>query len=157
MTPDDLKAALEYIREWNTNAKNCHAAQALLRAILLRHPPADVLAVPGARRLGLPQRCCCCCRAYMWCNYIAAVCASGWQNLPGGCGNPPSPPWAPGAPCLAYRCTIVAIKRPTSLLAVAVAAPQARPTRCRRCSCTQGATSRAWTGCCAPPSCWITP
>jgi len=51
MGPEDLRAALEYAREWNTNARNCHAAQALLRAILRRHKPAALLAVPGARCL----------------------------------------------------------------------------------------------------------
>lgn len=36
---EQLKAALEYIREWNTNSRLCHAAQALLAAILRRHSP----------------------------------------------------------------------------------------------------------------------
>lgn len=50
MTAEDLKDALEYIREWNTNAKNCHAAQAMLRAILLHHAPGDVLQVAGEQQ-----------------------------------------------------------------------------------------------------------
>jgi Utp13 specific WD40 associated domain len=36
---EQLRAALEYVREWNTNSRLCHAAQALLAAILRRHPP----------------------------------------------------------------------------------------------------------------------
>lgn len=51
MSPEDLKAALEYIREWNTNARNCNAAHAMLRALLQQHPPAALLAVPGAGEL----------------------------------------------------------------------------------------------------------
>lgn len=48
MKDDDLKTALEYCREWNTNAKHCHAAQALLAAILRSHKPDKVLKVQGA-------------------------------------------------------------------------------------------------------------
>ena len=36
---DSLRMSLEYAREWNTNARHCHAAQALLQATLLQHPP----------------------------------------------------------------------------------------------------------------------
>ena len=36
--PEDLRIVLEYTREWNTNARHCHAAQALLQAVLLIHP-----------------------------------------------------------------------------------------------------------------------
>ena len=36
---EQLKAALEYAREWNTNTRICHAAQAILAAIFTRHPP----------------------------------------------------------------------------------------------------------------------
>jgi hypothetical protein len=51
MSPGDLKAALEFIREWNTNARHCHAAHAMLRAILQHHAPPALLAVPGAGEL----------------------------------------------------------------------------------------------------------
>lgn len=36
---NSLRMSLEYAREWNTNARHCHAAQALLQATLLQHPP----------------------------------------------------------------------------------------------------------------------
>ena len=36
---DSLRMSLEYAREWNVNARHCHAAQALLQATLLQHPP----------------------------------------------------------------------------------------------------------------------
>lgn len=36
---EQLKAALEYCRDWNTNSRTCHVAQAMLQAILVRHPP----------------------------------------------------------------------------------------------------------------------
>ena len=32
-----LKTALEYARDWNTNSRNCHEAHALLQAILLQY------------------------------------------------------------------------------------------------------------------------
>jgi U3 small nucleolar RNA-associated protein 13 len=35
-------------REWNTNARNCHVAQAMLRALLSSRTPQELLAVPGA-------------------------------------------------------------------------------------------------------------
>lgn len=34
-------------REWNTNTRNAHMAQVLLRAILSKHTPQQILAVPG--------------------------------------------------------------------------------------------------------------
>lgn len=37
-TPEQLALALKLIAQWNTNARHCHAAHALLHAILLRHP-----------------------------------------------------------------------------------------------------------------------
>ncbi|KAK9810337.1 hypothetical protein WJX72_008955 [[Myrmecia] bisecta] len=46
-TPEELKLSLEYVREWNTNARHCHAAQVLLRALLLKHPPQTLLGIPG--------------------------------------------------------------------------------------------------------------
>lgn len=36
---EQLKSSLEYAREWNTNSRHCHAAQALLQAILAQHSP----------------------------------------------------------------------------------------------------------------------
>lgn len=39
LEPARLKQCLEYAREWNTNSRHCHAAQALLRAIFLQHAP----------------------------------------------------------------------------------------------------------------------
>ena len=47
MGPEDLKLALEYVREWNTNSKHCHAAQAMLRAVLKHFKPKTLLEVPG--------------------------------------------------------------------------------------------------------------
>ncbi|PRW60889.1 transducin beta 3 isoform A [Chlorella sorokiniana] len=47
MSGDDLKQCLEYIREWNANAKNCHAAQCMLQAVLRQRRPQELLAVPG--------------------------------------------------------------------------------------------------------------
>jgi hypothetical protein len=52
LAPEDLATALGYVREWNTNARNAHLAQALLAAILRSRPPADILAVPGGARGG---------------------------------------------------------------------------------------------------------
>lgn len=34
-------------REWNTNTRNAHLAQVLLRAILSKHTPQQILEVPG--------------------------------------------------------------------------------------------------------------
>jgi U3 small nucleolar RNA-associated protein 13 len=48
---EGLRLCLEYCREWNTNARTCAAAQATLQAVLRRHPPAAVLAVPGVAAL----------------------------------------------------------------------------------------------------------
>jgi hypothetical protein len=36
---EQLKAALEYCRDWNTNSRTCHVAQSVLQAILIRHAP----------------------------------------------------------------------------------------------------------------------
>ncbi len=36
---DQIKQCLEFIREWNTNSRHCHAAQATLQAILSQHAP----------------------------------------------------------------------------------------------------------------------
>jgi hypothetical protein len=35
------------LREWNTIARNCHVAQAMLRALLSSRAPQELLAVPG--------------------------------------------------------------------------------------------------------------
>lgn len=47
MRVDDVQPCLEYCREWNANAKNCHAAQAMLQAVLHTRRPEEILAVPG--------------------------------------------------------------------------------------------------------------
>ncbi|PSC70582.1 transducin beta 3 isoform B [Micractinium conductrix] len=47
MSADDLRQCLEYCREWNSNAKNCHAAQAMLQAVLRQRRPQELLSVPG--------------------------------------------------------------------------------------------------------------
>lgn len=36
---DQIKQCLEFVREWNTNSRHCHAAQATLQAILTQHAP----------------------------------------------------------------------------------------------------------------------
>lgn len=36
---DQIRQCLEFVREWNTNSRRCHAAQATLQAILLQHSP----------------------------------------------------------------------------------------------------------------------
>eukprot|EP00798_Chlamydomonas_sp_ICE-L_P002642 gene2643-5017_t len=51
LSTDDLKTALEYCREWNTNSRNCHAAQAMLQAILRCHTPKALAALPGCKDL----------------------------------------------------------------------------------------------------------
>lgn len=45
----DLARLLEYARDWNAHPRSCHAAHAALRAIFAAHPPAEILAAPGAR------------------------------------------------------------------------------------------------------------
>ena len=37
--PEQLRQCLAFAREWNTNSRRCHAAQATLQAVLLQHPP----------------------------------------------------------------------------------------------------------------------
>ena len=44
---DKIRKTLEYCREWNTNSKNCAAAQAMLHAILRTHSQEELLSVPG--------------------------------------------------------------------------------------------------------------
>ncbi len=39
LSPDQLKQCLEFARDWNTNSRRCHAAQALLQAIISEHTP----------------------------------------------------------------------------------------------------------------------
>lgn len=39
---------LSYTREWNTNSRTCHAAQALLRVVLTTVPMDSLVAMPGA-------------------------------------------------------------------------------------------------------------
>ncbi len=55
MTDADVKVALEYCREWNTNSRHCHAAQAMLQALLRHKKPAQLLAVPGAAAFLAPS------------------------------------------------------------------------------------------------------
>ncbi|GMH45250.1 hypothetical protein BSKO_13207 [Bryopsis sp. KO-2023] len=43
----EIKKCLEYIRDWNTNSKNCHEAQFLLRAVLRSFSPEQITSVPG--------------------------------------------------------------------------------------------------------------
>lgn len=45
---EDLKMLLSYTREWNTNSRTCHAAQALLRVVLTTVPMQSLVALPGA-------------------------------------------------------------------------------------------------------------
>ena len=35
----EVAQALSYLRDWNTTARHCHCAQALLHALLARHTP----------------------------------------------------------------------------------------------------------------------
>jgi U3 small nucleolar RNA-associated protein 13 len=37
LSPEKLKQCLEYARDWNTNSRRCHAAQALLQAVITEH------------------------------------------------------------------------------------------------------------------------
>ena len=37
--PEQLRQCLQFAREWNTNSRRCHAAQATLQAVMLQHPP----------------------------------------------------------------------------------------------------------------------
>ena len=39
LSPDQLKQCLEFARDWNTNSRRCHAAQAMLQAIISQHTP----------------------------------------------------------------------------------------------------------------------
>ncbi|CAK0748051.1 hypothetical protein CVIRNUC_001810 [Coccomyxa viridis] len=47
LSPEKLKQCLEFARDWNTNSRRCHAAQAMLQAIILEHPPQKLRAIPG--------------------------------------------------------------------------------------------------------------
>ena len=44
---DEIKVALEYCREWNAHGRNCHAAQALLGALMKQKSPRELSQVPG--------------------------------------------------------------------------------------------------------------
>lgn len=55
MGPDDVRQCLEFVREWNTNAKTCYAAQAMLQALLRHHPP-EVRREKGGEGLFASQR-----------------------------------------------------------------------------------------------------
>ena len=39
LTQEELKLCVEYIRDWNINSRHCNVAQAMLKAVLVRHPP----------------------------------------------------------------------------------------------------------------------
>jgi len=39
LSPEKLKQCLEFARDWNTNSRRCHAAQAILQAIITEHTP----------------------------------------------------------------------------------------------------------------------
>ena len=39
LSPEKLKQCLEFARDWNTNSRRCHAAQAMLQAIILEQSP----------------------------------------------------------------------------------------------------------------------
>jgi hypothetical protein len=45
-------AAAAVPREWNTNTRNAHLAQVLLRAILSKHTHQQILDVPGEKTKG---------------------------------------------------------------------------------------------------------
>eukprot|EP00850_Spirogloea_muscicola_P018245 SM000165S02206 [mRNA] locus=s165:102031:106956:- [translate_table: standard] len=51
LVPDQLRVLLEYVREWNTNAKYCHTAQRVLAAVLGHHSPARLLEVHGLQEV----------------------------------------------------------------------------------------------------------
>ncbi|PNH00605.1 Transducin beta-like protein 3, partial [Tetrabaena socialis] len=51
MSDSDIRTALEYCRDWNTHAKHCHAAQALLGAVLRAHSPEKLLGISGLSEL----------------------------------------------------------------------------------------------------------
>eukprot|EP00983_Pelagomonas_calceolata_P079159 1154560-Pelagomonas_calceolata.AAC.5 len=53
MSDEDVRTALEYCRSWNTNTRNCHAAHAMLKAILAHKRPAQLLNVPGKKSVNL--------------------------------------------------------------------------------------------------------
>ena len=44
---EQLKACLEYCREWNVSAKTCDVAQAVLGAVVRLYPPSILATVPG--------------------------------------------------------------------------------------------------------------
>ncbi len=46
MSGEEVRQCLEFVREWNTNAKTSFAAQAMLQAILHHHSP-EVRAMPS--------------------------------------------------------------------------------------------------------------
>jgi len=48
---DDVKTALGWAREWNTSPRHCHAAQALLGALLRAHPARQLARVGGMSEL----------------------------------------------------------------------------------------------------------
>lgn len=53
---EEVKLCLEYIRDWNTNSRHCAVAQAMLQAILVKHPP-QVRGVPSLVCTPNPETC----------------------------------------------------------------------------------------------------
>lgn len=53
---EEVKLCLEYIRDWNTNSRHCAVAQAMLQAILVKHPP-QVRGVPCLVCTPNPETC----------------------------------------------------------------------------------------------------
>eukprot|EP00873_Tetraselmis_striata_P034175 jgi/Tetstr1/454439/TSEL_041339.t1 len=50
-TAEEIKKALEYCQEWNTKARTCIPAQAMVGAILANHPRDALMKVPGLGEL----------------------------------------------------------------------------------------------------------
>lgn len=48
---EEIKKALEYSQEWNTKARSCMPAQAMVGAILANHQRGDLIKVPGIGEL----------------------------------------------------------------------------------------------------------
>ncbi|KAJ1900041.1 U3 small nucleolar RNA-associated protein [Kickxella alabastrina] len=51
LAPDQLERLLGYVRNWNTNGKFAHIAQAALYCILTQYTSKDILALPSAKDL----------------------------------------------------------------------------------------------------------
>ena len=60
LTQEELKLCVEYIRDWNTNSRHCNVAQAMLQAVLIRHPPQVSLTCYSIAIYPLRQKMLCC-------------------------------------------------------------------------------------------------